>query len=189
MGAPIGNQNALGNEGGAPTKYKEEYAEQAYKLCLLGATDAKLADFFEVDLSTISNWKNQHIEFLESLKRGKYAADAEIADALYNRAKGMTIIEQQAIKLTTKAQGVDKDGNPTRAFGQTERIEIVELSREIPPDTTSIIFWLKNRQPKEWRDKVEIETHDTTFATPEERLKRLQLLQEKMKEVINNENL
>lgn len=171
MGAAIGNKNALGNEGGAPTKYKQEYAEQAYKLCLLGATDAKLADFFDVEISTISNWKNAHIEFLEALKRGKYAADAEIADSLYNRAKGMTIIEQQAIKLTTKAQGVDKEGNPTRAFGQTERVEIVDLMRQIPPDPTSVIFWLKNRQPKEWRDKTEQEhsgSVNTVIITKEE---------------------
>jgi hypothetical protein len=33
-------------ERGRPTKYKEEYNEQAYKLCLLGATDKELADFF-----------------------------------------------------------------------------------------------------------------------------------------------
>ncbi len=31
-----------------PTKYQEAYAEQARKLCLLGYTDAELADFFEV---------------------------------------------------------------------------------------------------------------------------------------------
>jgi hypothetical protein len=24
------------------------------------------------------------------------------------------------------------------------------------PDVTAQIFWLKNRQPKEWRDKVEV---------------------------------
>ena len=24
-----------------------------------------------------------------------------------------------------------------------------------PPDSTALIFWLKNRKPKDWRDKIE----------------------------------
>ena len=73
---------------GQPTKYDSKYAEQAYKLCLLGHTDKELADFFEVDESTINNWKNAHPEFFESIKAGKEVADAEIAVSLYHRAKG-----------------------------------------------------------------------------------------------------
>ena len=42
---------------GRPTKYKAEYAEQARKLCLLGATDMEMADFFEVSEFTINKWK------------------------------------------------------------------------------------------------------------------------------------
>lgn len=34
-----------------PTKYKAEYAEQALKLCRLGATDVELANFFAHDRS------------------------------------------------------------------------------------------------------------------------------------------
>ena len=26
-----------------------------------------------------------------------------------------------------------------------------------PPDSTAMIFWLKNRQPKRWRDKKEVD--------------------------------
>lgn len=52
-----------------PTKYQEAYAEQARKLCLLGCTDAELADFFEVSEATINNWKLEYPEFLESIKR------------------------------------------------------------------------------------------------------------------------
>jgi hypothetical protein len=42
---------------GRPTKYQPEFAEQAYKLCLLGATDPEMADFFEVCVATVQNWK------------------------------------------------------------------------------------------------------------------------------------
>ena len=31
-----------------PSPYKEEYNEQVYKLCLLGAIDTEISDFFNV---------------------------------------------------------------------------------------------------------------------------------------------
>jgi hypothetical protein len=74
--------------GGRPTDYKTEYAEQTYKLCLLGATDKELANFFDVVESTINLWKQEHSEFSESIKRGKFQADANVADRLYQRATG-----------------------------------------------------------------------------------------------------
>lgn len=134
---------------GRPTKYREEYNEQAYKLCLLGATDAKLADFFDVDESTINNWKLYFPEFFESIKKGKLRADAEIAEGLYNRAKGAVINTQQAIKL----KRVEYDQG--KRMLEEEHIEVVDLIQEVPPDTAAGIFWLKNRNPEMWRDKRE----------------------------------
>jgi hypothetical protein len=50
--------------GGRPNKFKPEYIEQARKLCQLGHTDPELAEFFEVHLQTINNWKAKYSEFL-----------------------------------------------------------------------------------------------------------------------------
>lgn len=144
---------------GRPTKYKEEFNEMAYNACLLGATDATLADIFEVHVDTIYEWKNNHPEFSESIKKGKYIADSAIANSLYQRAIGCTITKQVAIKLTTKKPVINKKtGEAGRGMMQTEEIEIVNLDEQVPPDTTAAIFWLKNRQPREWRDKQEVET-------------------------------
>lgn len=135
MSAPKGNDYAIGNQGGGrPSMYKEDYADQAYKLCLLGHTDEELAKFFEVSETTINNWKKEHKEFYLALKKGKEVADVEVVMALRKRALGMKLTKQ-----------VLKDG------------EIYELEDEIAPDPTSMIFWLKNRQPKIWRDKQETE--------------------------------
>lgn len=122
---------------GAPTKYKEEYNDLAYKFCLLGATDDKLADFFEVNPDTIHEWKKVYPEFSESIRRGKSIADAEVADSLYQRAKGYS--------------------HPDMYFG-TYQGEIIteEYTKHYPPDTAAAIIWLKNRQPQLWRDKQEI---------------------------------
>ena len=48
---------------GRPTSYKPEYDELAYKFCLLGATDAKLAVLLSVNEDTIHEWKKVHPSF------------------------------------------------------------------------------------------------------------------------------
>lgn len=123
---------------GQPSLYRPEYAEQARKLCLLGATDAELADFFRVAESTINNWKDAYPEFLESITRGKIQADAEVADKLFQRACGYS---HSAVKI------MQNNGEPV----------IVDYVEHYPPDTQAASLWLRNRQPKKWRDKQEIE--------------------------------
>lgn len=123
---------------GRPSKYKEEYNQTAYKLCLLGSTDKDLASFFEVAESTINEWKLQFPEFSESIKEGKEIADATIAQKLYHRAKGYEHAEDKIFLF---------EGEPV----------IVPTVKHYAPDPTSAIFWLKNRQPAKWRDKQELE--------------------------------
>lgn len=137
VGAPEGNQNALGNEGGRPTKYDPKFAKQVFKLCLLGAKDTEIAKFFEVDLATINNWKKVHIEFLESITRGKRVADTEVANSLYQRAKGFT---KKAVKI------MQSEGVPVYA----------EYKEYYPPDVKAIEYWLNNRQKRKWKKRTDI---------------------------------
>lgn len=125
---------------GAPSLYKIEYNEQVYKICLLGATDSEIGDFFNVTETTINNWKIEFPEFFESIKRGKQIADAKVAQSLYNRALGY---EHEEDKI------FNDQGSPL----------IVPTTKHYPPDTTAAIFWLKNRQPSKWRDKQEIDNN------------------------------
>ena len=125
---------------GRPSKYNPDYhPEQAYKYCLLGATDKELAAFFEVEEKTINNWKEAYPEFMQSLRAGKEEADAVIASKLFHRAKGY---EHKDTKFAT-FEGQITDSK--------------EYIRHYPPDTVAAIFWLKNRQKGRWRDKVDHE--------------------------------
>ena len=61
-----------------------------------------------------------------------------------------------------------------------------------PPDTQAISLWLRNRQPRKWRDKHEVEHMGSIEAriaamTPEERLARLIELQAKAVLMIEGE--
>lgn len=126
-----------GNPLGTPSLYKPEYDEQVQKLCLLGATDKEIANFFNVSEATINNWKIQFPNFLESIKAGKVLADSNVANRLYQRALGFEH-DSEEIKVA--------DGTVIR----------VPIRKVYPPDPTAAIFWLKNRRSKEWRDKQEI---------------------------------
>ena len=72
--------------GGRPSEFDPAMCEQVTKLCLLGATDEQLADFFEVCVATIYNWKLKHPEFVEAIREGKEDADAKVAKSLYQTA-------------------------------------------------------------------------------------------------------
>jgi hypothetical protein len=124
---------------GRPTKYRPQYAEIAGNLCrLLAYTDRQIADAFGVEVSTISNWKLDHPEFLEALKENKEVADQNVVNALYQRAIGYDV--------TVKRLSSERDD-----------AVVMEETKHYPPDPTSMIFWLKNRRPKEWTDKKENE--------------------------------
>ena len=124
------------NKGGRPTDYKEEYNIQAMKLCLLGATDEKLGNFFNVSEQTINAWKSKHPKFLESIREGKEEADANVAHALYNKAVGFSHKE-------------------TKVFNDQGEILTHEVDKHYPPDTGAAFIWLKNRGG--WKDKQEVE--------------------------------
>jgi len=123
---------------GRPSSYKPEFAKAAEKLAALGATDMEVADFFEVDVRTIYRWKHDHDEFCQALNVGKAKADERVVNSLYQKAVGY---EQEAVKIFMPA------GSPEPVYAP--------YREKVAPDTTAAIFWLKNRQPEQWRDKVE----------------------------------
>ena len=75
-------------EPGRPSLYKPEFAEQAYGLCLAGATNQELADGFDVGRSTIDNWLRKYPEFAQAVRSGRSLADGKVAHGLYARAIG-----------------------------------------------------------------------------------------------------
>ena len=103
-----------------------------------GLTEEQIANNMGIAYSTLKEWKNKFSAIMSALKRGKEVVDIEVENSLLKRALGTEITEEK-----TYIQEVDGV--------QTKRKEIIK--KQIPPDTTAIIFWLKNRKPIEWRDR------------------------------------
>jgi hypothetical protein len=123
---------------GRPSKFKEEFVVQAEKLARLGATDIEIADFFKVEVRTLYRWKTENDAFCQALKAGKSEADDRVERSLFARANGY---EHDEVDIRVVNGQVVQ--TPIRKF--------------YPPDTTACIFWMKNRRPGEWREKVENE--------------------------------
>ena len=121
-----------------PSKYKPEFARVAQKMAKLGATDIEVADALEIDIRTFYRWVSSNNEFCHSLKMGKEEADKRVERSLYVRATGY-----------------EHDEVDIRVVGG--QIVQTPIRKYYPPDATSCIFWLKNRKPAEWREKVDYE--------------------------------
>lgn len=130
---------------GRPSGYKPEFAGQASKLCALGATDKEVADFFEVHIATLYRWQHDFPELCDALKVGKEVADERVQKSLYNRAVGYSFDAKKILQYK---------GEPV----------VVPYVEHVPPDVVACIFWLKNRRPAEWREKIDLTNSDGSFA-------------------------
>lgn len=130
----------VGRGPGRPSTYNPDYhpAMAAVLGDVFGATAAELARFFEVSERTIERWTTDHEEFRRARTHARAEADKHVEARLYRRAMGYS---HPAVKV------LQYEGEPV----------IVPYVEHYPPDPKAIEFWLKNRQPDKWRDKVEVE--------------------------------
>ena len=123
---------------GRLTKYQPEYAEQAAKLCALGAIDVQLADFFGVCEKTLNNWKKDHPEFLQSIAEAKNDLDSKVERSLFERATGYS--------------------HPDTHFSNYQgTVTQTATVKHYPPDTTAAMYWLNNRQSDRWRSQRHVD--------------------------------
>lgn len=124
----------------------ESKLEMVRGWCRDGATDEWIYTTLGVSKDTFYKWKREKPEFKEALKP-KEIVDREVENALLKRALGFDYYTEEVVNVGKGKQ------------------EIKTLKKYEPPNTTAIIFWLKNRKPAEWRDKRDVGVEgDITFA-------------------------
>lgn len=147
---------------GRPTKYKPAFNQKAYKLALLGATNEEMAEFFDVNVDTIYEWKKQYKAFSDAIKKGGINADTEVSKSLFKRATGYTYLET-TFEIVAGQEIVEAtpDGEIIKEQAYRKRV----IVKEVPPDVAAQNIWLKNRRGKArtqglpWADK-----HETGFT-------------------------
>lgn len=100
-----------------------------------GLTDEQIAKNIGISRSTLNVWKDRYSDISDALKKGKDIIDRQVENALLKRALGY---EYEEVKEKFE-DGVITEHTVTK--------------KEVVPDTTAQIFWLKNRKPDKWRDK------------------------------------
>ncbi len=99
-----------------------------------GLTDEQIAVNIGIGYSTLQTWKSKYQDIQDSIKKGKEVVDRQVENALLKRALGYRYDE------------ITLEGG----------IETKRVTKEVVPDTTAQIFWLKNRKPDQWRDKKDL---------------------------------
>lgn len=191
------------SKGGARGKYQEWLTDEGLlKLegwARDGLTDEQIAENMDIAVGTLYRYKNEYCEICEALKRGKDVVDRQVENALLRRALGYSYEEQEYATfpleddeyyeaLETHIQNY-KFMNPEATdidiqlerdnFPKVRKVLIKSKTKEVVPDTTAQIFWLKNRKPDEWRDKQvvqhdgEVKVSNPFSGLTEEELRRL----------------
>lgn len=111
-----------------------------------GLTEKQIAKNIGISERTLNEWKVRFPQFVHALKKGKEVADFEVENALYKNACGHTV-EELVVETWEDGEG-------------RVRTHKRKIQRYIPPNAVSQIFWLKNRKPDVWRDKVNVNVEE-----------------------------
>lgn len=106
-----------------------------------GLTDEQIAANIGINRATLYEWYNRHPDIANAVKKGKEPVDTQVENALLKRALGYDYEE-------TITEVEDLGGGKTKKH-------VRRVTKHVPADTTAQIFWLKNRKPKQWREKTE----------------------------------
>lgn len=151
----------------AKGKYQEWLKDDNLKLLESwardGLNDEQIAKNMGINVATLYKYKNKYSEIDKAIKKGKAPVDLEVENALYKSAMGEWVTERQTIIEELK------DG--------TIKKKIINNKKYIPPNPTSIIFWLKNRKPALWQ-----RVSDSDKMKSEIEAKKLEIEAMKLKE-------
>ena len=104
-----------------------------------GLIDEQIAKKMGTTRKTLAEWKKKYDWISDALKKGKEVVDRQVENSLLKRALGYEYEE-----VSEKYEG-------------DVLVERKVTKKQVAPDTTAQIFWLKNRKPKDWRDRVTID--------------------------------
>ena len=116
-----------------------------------GLSDEQIARKIGISRSTLSAWKVSYPDISDALARGKEPVDVEVENALHKLALGYTVPVQKTFKV--KRTYFDDMGRRCEA----EELAVGYDEVHVPANVNAQKFWLANRKPEAWREKVEAE--------------------------------
>lgn len=99
-----------------------------------GLTNEQIAPFFGLSVFQFQELISQNPDLQNILDQAKTIPNQQVESSLFKRALGYSVKEIHKV-----------EGKPAKV-----------IIKEIAPDVIADIFWLKNRDPKRWRDTLEV---------------------------------
>lgn len=112
-----------------------------------GLTDVQIAHNIGIHIGTLYEWKKRYHKFNDAIKRGKEVVDIIVENALLKSALGYRYDEVTSVRIDDEASG------------KSEIVEVKRVTKDMAPNPTSLIFWLKNRKPEVWRDSKKVDAN------------------------------
>ena len=128
---------------GRKPRMNKKMIKKAYEFARQGLTNKDIANNLGVSEGYFYEYLKKYPEFYEAIQKGKEEAIALVEDALFKRATGYNIEEEKIYISKTK------DGKET--------VRKEKIKKHVAPDTTAMIFYLKNRAPEKWNDKRQLD--------------------------------
>ena len=132
-----------------------------------GLTDEEIAKKMHVSCSTFYEWQKKYSDISEALKNGREPVDVILEDTAFERAT-----QWKTVKEITKELKFDRES------GETKLMVTKEVEKRVPPDSTLLIFLMKNRMKDKYGDKQHVEISGQLDTNPfagltEEQLRKL----------------
>ena len=126
-----------------------------------GLVDAEIAKKMCISRSTLAVWRKKFPAINDVLKETKEVVDRQVEMSLFDRAVGQTVKLRKPFKM----KKINYDPTTGKKISEEEYIDYGEVEEYIPADTKAITFWLINRKPNEWKQKIEVETTEENDTT------------------------
>lgn len=118
-----------------------------------GLDDKQIYGQMGITSSTFYDWVKKHPEISEAIARGRGRACAQVENALFLRACGGV----QSVLKQKKRRIREYDPDTGKCIKEEEIYEALPEEEYVAPDTAAIKFWLINRAPDRWAEKVQVD--------------------------------
>lgn len=132
--------NLEARQQGREINYHPGFCHIAERACIISSTNVDLAEMFGASTTAITFWQNKYPDFARAVAAGKARADEQVEKSLAHRANGYSYEEEVLITVAGPR-------------GSGSSVERHKVKKHFPPDPTSMIFFLKNRKPQDWRER------------------------------------
>ena len=115
-----------------------------------GLNEVEIAKEMGISRSTLNEWKKKYPDISDTLRRTRAYAHACVENSLFRRATGYTVPVRKQFKVRKPV--FDSSGD--KIIGWEEELQEGTEDMHVPADTKAIIFYLKNRLPEDWKEKI-----------------------------------